>query len=355
MRVITTGGNALYFLHGDHLGSTSLTTNSSGGVIARQLYDAWGNVRLRGDVKTDIGYTSQREDRSTNLMFYRARYYSPYLNRWLSPDTIVPDPANPQSLNRYSYVNNRPLNFTDPTGHFEDDALRAYLKRTYGDKWEDYWKSWAADDDWMSLLHAAQAGDVLSKIDGSNGSDIQHFQFLGHEQDVLTGIVKAVGPGQSSEWKGEWGSLNDIFSNRGRGVGVLRFAANGDVGVVGTIGNVSFSVHKVTEEDVDARNTGLALAAWGIGAPAHWVVGLILAFAEGRFNRQISTLPGMTVGDNELTVSGFTPSGPPESAYGHTITPGVYWGWEYTFRGGVEQTLSSGYYSHPVYNPHRWY
>jgi hypothetical protein len=48
---------------------------------------------------------------------------SSYLNRWLSPDTIVPDLANPQSLNRYSYVNNRPLNFTDPTGHFEDDAL----------------------------------------------------------------------------------------------------------------------------------------------------------------------------------------------------------------------------------------
>lgn len=46
-----------------------------------------------------------------------------YLNRWLSPDTIVPDFSNPQSLNRYSYVNNRPLNFTDPSGHrpCEDD------------------------------------------------------------------------------------------------------------------------------------------------------------------------------------------------------------------------------------------
>ncbi len=52
-----------------------------------------------------------------------ARWYSPVLGRWLSPDTIVPDPKNPQSLNRYSYVNNRPLNFTDPSGHrpCEDD------------------------------------------------------------------------------------------------------------------------------------------------------------------------------------------------------------------------------------------
>ena len=40
-----------------------------------------------------------------------------YLNRWIQPDTIVPDPANPQSLNRYSYVNNNPVKYTDPSGH----------------------------------------------------------------------------------------------------------------------------------------------------------------------------------------------------------------------------------------------
>lgn len=43
--------------------------------------------------------------------------YVPNTNRWLSPDTIVPDPANPQSFNRYSYVENNPINFSDPTGH----------------------------------------------------------------------------------------------------------------------------------------------------------------------------------------------------------------------------------------------
>ena len=76
-------------------------------------------MRVRGDLKTDIGYTSQREDVSINTMFYRARYYAPYLNRWLSPDTIVPDPGNPQSLNRYGYVRNNPLKYIDPTGHRE--------------------------------------------------------------------------------------------------------------------------------------------------------------------------------------------------------------------------------------------
>src|SRR6266545_4943921 len=42
---------------------------------------------------------------------------SPYLNRFLSADTIVPGYANPQNLNQYSYVLNNPLRYTDPTGH----------------------------------------------------------------------------------------------------------------------------------------------------------------------------------------------------------------------------------------------
>ena len=46
-----------------------------------------------------------------------ARWYLPGLGRFISADTIVPNPTNPQSYNRYSYVRNQPLNFTDPTGH----------------------------------------------------------------------------------------------------------------------------------------------------------------------------------------------------------------------------------------------
>ncbi|MFP4345125.1 MAG: RHS repeat-associated core domain-containing protein, partial [Anaerolineales bacterium] len=49
-----------------------------------------------------------------------ARYYDPALGRFISADTIVPDPANPQSLNRYAYVYNNPLKYTDPSGHAPD-------------------------------------------------------------------------------------------------------------------------------------------------------------------------------------------------------------------------------------------
>jgi RHS repeat-associated protein len=51
------------------------------------------------------------------LLDYRARQYDPYLNRFISPDSIVPDPANPQSLNRFAYALNSPVRYIDPSGH----------------------------------------------------------------------------------------------------------------------------------------------------------------------------------------------------------------------------------------------
>jgi RHS repeat-associated protein len=50
---------------------------------------------------------------------YGARWYDPELGRFLQPDSIVPEPFNPQSLNRYSYVMNDPVNRVDPTGQLK--------------------------------------------------------------------------------------------------------------------------------------------------------------------------------------------------------------------------------------------
>jgi RHS repeat-associated protein len=70
-----------------------------------------------GTSPTDKLFTGQRLD-STGLYFYGARYYDPQIGRFISPDSIVPNPADPQSLNRYSYCLNNPLKYTDPTGHW---------------------------------------------------------------------------------------------------------------------------------------------------------------------------------------------------------------------------------------------
>ncbi len=50
-------------------------------------------------------------------MDYKARFYSPYINHFIQPDSIVSNPRYSKSFNRYSYVNNSPINFNDPSGH----------------------------------------------------------------------------------------------------------------------------------------------------------------------------------------------------------------------------------------------
>jgi len=84
----------------------------------RQPLLASGFVATSGTQKTEYNFTGQRLDDSTDLLYYGARYYDPALRRFISADTIVPSPGNPQASNRYSYVLNNPLRFTDPTGHW---------------------------------------------------------------------------------------------------------------------------------------------------------------------------------------------------------------------------------------------
>jgi RHS repeat-associated protein len=94
----------------------------NGGVISSQKYDPWGKVRGGTGVitQTTISYTGQRLD-GTGLLYYNARYYDPNVAKFVSADTIVPKSSKPQSLNRYSYVGNNPLKYTDPSGHCKED------------------------------------------------------------------------------------------------------------------------------------------------------------------------------------------------------------------------------------------
>jgi RHS repeat-associated protein len=65
----------------------------------------------------DYRFTGQKKDAS-GLYYYNARYYSPDLGQFISPDTLVPDPSNVQDYNRYMYVRGNPMNAVDPSGYF---------------------------------------------------------------------------------------------------------------------------------------------------------------------------------------------------------------------------------------------
>jgi RHS repeat-associated protein len=108
------------YFNTDHLGSVSLMTNTTGDQTQSMEYLPFGGLFKReGTASTDWQYTGQRQDDSTGLYFYNARYYDPGLGKFVSPDPIISNPYNPQNLNRYSYVENNPINYIDPTGHWK--------------------------------------------------------------------------------------------------------------------------------------------------------------------------------------------------------------------------------------------
>jgi RHS repeat-associated protein len=108
------------FYHGDHLGSTTVLTNAEGEPLARLVYEPFGEAIAPPGSPTatvpTFGFTGQRFEAALGLYDYGVRWYDPALARFLSADSLVPEPGDPQSLNRYSYVRNNPLSRIDPDG-----------------------------------------------------------------------------------------------------------------------------------------------------------------------------------------------------------------------------------------------
>lgn len=104
------------YVHHDHLTGTSVMSDSSGTLISSIACSPFGLTRS-GSVSTDIKFTGQRLD-GTGLYYYGARYYDPQIGRFISADSAGQHLTNPQTLNRYSYVVNNPLRYTDPSGLF---------------------------------------------------------------------------------------------------------------------------------------------------------------------------------------------------------------------------------------------
>jgi len=139
-----------YFL-GDHLGSTSLTTDANGAKVSELRYKPCplrytSGVLRKGEHRhtwtsapattpayklpnyTFTGQYSYMDDPSTaavtegfGLMFYNARWYDPALGRFTQPDSLIPEQSQgAQAWDRYAYVNNNPVRYNDPSGHWPE-------------------------------------------------------------------------------------------------------------------------------------------------------------------------------------------------------------------------------------------
>ena len=120
---VTAIGTVYY--SGDALNSTAILTDSSGNVVERYRYTAFGQPSIF-DTNSTLLTSSSYGNRfafqgrewfaELNLTDHRNRYYSPELNRWLNRDSIAEDGG----VNLYEYVENNPLNLTDHYGLYYD-------------------------------------------------------------------------------------------------------------------------------------------------------------------------------------------------------------------------------------------
>jgi len=117
------------YFHTDALGSITSITNDSGTVVERRSYDPLGKIRAMNygtnnnsiantTIQTTKAFTGHEQIAElSGLIHMNARVYDSDIGRFLSADTLIQDPHDSQSYNRYSYVRNNPLKYSDPTGH----------------------------------------------------------------------------------------------------------------------------------------------------------------------------------------------------------------------------------------------
>ncbi len=105
-------GGKLYAYHKDTLGSITAITDSTQAVVNSYSYDSFGNMTQTGTLAQPYAYTAREWDKETGLYYYRARAYDSMVGRFLQKDPI----GFKGGINLYNYVQNNPINFTDPTG-----------------------------------------------------------------------------------------------------------------------------------------------------------------------------------------------------------------------------------------------
>ncbi|MCL4562173.1 MAG: RHS repeat-associated core domain-containing protein [Chloroflexi bacterium] len=121
--------STVYYLGTDQLGSTAVISDIGANKVGELRYRAalpersggskpWGESRYsEGSLPTTRRYTGQIEESALGLYFYNARFYDPTLGRFITPDTIFPNPQNAISWDRYAYTHDNPIRYNDPTRH----------------------------------------------------------------------------------------------------------------------------------------------------------------------------------------------------------------------------------------------
>jgi RHS repeat-associated protein len=200
IRVAFRVGGTLYYPLSDHLGSTSLTTNTSGALVAELRYAAWGETRYSsGTTAIDYRYTGQREEASFGMYFYNARWFDPVLGRFAQADTMIPAALYSPAWDRYAYGVNNPIKYIDPTGHGYDCGIGIGCVKDYtgASTLQDFQNmGWGERQHWLQdFSHEHELGIWLDDIGNAIGfmsRDQQLGDVRGATHHVDAGVLHAI-------------------------------------------------------------------------------------------------------------------------------------------------------------------
>ncbi|OOG49138.1 hypothetical protein B0E50_06995 [Rhodanobacter sp. C01] len=108
------------YVYTDSQGTPLAEADAQGNITATFDYAPYGGIAL-GTAPNGPGYAGHVNDPDTGLSYMQARYYDPAIGRFISVDPIVPTAGNAFNFNRYTYVNNNPINHIDPNGKCLED------------------------------------------------------------------------------------------------------------------------------------------------------------------------------------------------------------------------------------------
>ena len=237
--VITKRSNSAHsdilYLHKDNQGSTISITNAAGNVVQQFIYDPWGKqysvathsyfttYSNPGDSK---GYTGHKMINDFDVIHMGGRTYNPVLGRFMQADPFIQAPSNLQNYNRYSYVLNNPMSYTDPSGYFFNKLFKG-INKALG-KFAPVFgialmfipgmQAWAV----KSIFHAAATGFLVGGV--STGSlrgavvgaitGAAFYQVGSHFGDKFSGQEFGdLSLGQQAQWAGGHAVVGGISSS----------------------------------------------------------------------------------------------------------------------------------------------